>query len=437
METPDGKDFSARPGKEKASLLASVRRRLGPIAGAVARLIARAIAITARAIWRALVWVARAIGKFSITTWRLASALDSALWRATKLLARRFWDAALHGLKLAGQVTHSFVLWLPTRTGRAYSAVAGVVFILSLLAIVDLLRQDAASLDGNLAFDRAPIDEDDPILARIEGRYVHLSEIEAAARASGQLEDGELLTPVLAFERGLVESYVEQRLLARAARDGGLHRQPGVLRRVNAARDRILAASLIQSRLDDAVTPDVVQRFYQSQRKVMEVGDEVRARHILVETGAEAEEIVGLLEGGASFAALARERSLDRATAPLGGEIGWFSRAMLSRRLSNAAFSTPVGEIAAPVETEFGWHVLEVLGRRPTNARPFPEVQDDIEEYLKLQTIAETLRDLEAESQVAYYRPEIPETSPTIAPLIGRDEMPSAPQLRVGDDPVN
>ena len=41
---------------------------------------------------------------------------------------------------------------------------------------------------------RAPIDEADPILARIEGRYVHLSEIEAAARAAGFLRPTETVT---------------------------------------------------------------------------------------------------------------------------------------------------------------------------------------------------------------------------------------------------
>ena len=414
METPDGKTFAKdkEPAPRSAQATALLR-----VAGA-------ALSILLRFAGRMIMIALRAFGKFVITTWRLAAALDSALWRATKLIARRLWEATKHGLALLGQVIRSFILWLPTRTGRAYSAVSGVVLVIALLWIADALRAGPGEIAGLNDDLRAPVDEGDPILARIGGRYVHLSEIEAAARAGGQLQEGESLTPALAFERGLVETYVEQRLLARAAQDTGIHRTPSVLRRVNAARDRILAASLIQSRINEEVTPETVARYYNEQRKIMEVGDEVRARHILVETGAEAEEIVALLEGGADFGALARERSLDRATAPLGGEIGWFSRRLMARNFANAAFRTPVGEIAPPFQTDYGWHVVEVLGRRPTNAKPFEELRDDIEEFLVRETVAETLRDLQDENRVVYYRPEVDSLAQSEPPAIEPGEAP-------------
>ncbi len=425
MDTPDGKSFAKKKAPKPA-----------PAGGTARRLLRRAGSLALAGVQIAAVTVLRAIGKFIITTWRLASALDSALWRATKLLAGRFGEAFLRAVSLAWQVIYSLILWLPTRTGRAYSAVSGIALVISGLWIADELRAGSREAEAAGANARAPIDEDDPILARIEGRYVHLSEIEAAARGNGQLAAGERLSPALAFQRGMVEGYVEQRLLARAAQDTGLHRSPGVLRRVNAARDQILAASLIQSRLDRDVTPEKVERFYREQRKIMQIGDEVRARHILVQSEAEAEEVIALLrEEGADFARIARERSLDRSTAPLGGEIGWFSRAMMERRFARAAFATPVGEIAAPFQTEYGWHIVEVRGRRPTSAKPFEEVRDDIEEFLRLEVIAQTLRELEDENRVVYYRPEIAAETPSIAPLILPGETSDLPETddEIGD----
>ena len=380
--------------------------------------------IVGRAAFRLSMIILRAIGKFSITTWRLASALDSALWRAVKLLARRLGEALLHALALLGQVLRSLILWLPTRTGRAYSALCGVAIVICALWIADLLRESDEVIHIAGGASRPPIDEEDPILARIGARFVHLSEIEAATRASGMLEAGETLTLAQAFERGLVESYVEQRLLARAAEAGGLHRAPAVLRRVNTARDRILAASLIQSRLDEEVSPDVVERYYNEQRKIMTVGDEVRARHILVDTEETALEIVTLLDGGAEFASLARERSADRATAPVGGEIGWFSRSLMARNFSNVAFRTPVGEIAPPFRTEFGWHVLEVTGRRPTRAKPLSEVEGEIEEFLRNETIARLLSELVDENRVVYYRPEVARETTPPPPLAPSEQRP-------------
>lgn len=417
METP-----TSRKKKESGKSAPAAAR-----GAALARLLGAGAMILLRLAGRFLSAVLAAIWKFIITTWRLASALDSALWRAIKLLARRMGDAMMHALALLGQILRSFVLWLPTRTGRAYSAVSGVVLVIALLWIADTLRAGPGVSVASGGVERAPIDEEDPILARIDARYVHLSEIEAAARSSGQLRQNESLTERQAFERGFVENYVEQRLLARAAQDAGIHRSPAILRRVNAARDRILAASLLQSELSEEITPETVQKYYDEQRKIMEIGDEVRARHILVETGAEAEEIVQLLSDGADFGALARERSQDRATAPLGGEIGWFSRAMMTRNFSRVAFSTSVDTVAAPFQTEYGWHVMEVTGRRPTSARPFSEVRDDIEEFLRLELIAGMLRNLEDENRVVYYRPETENQAPAVAPLI----MPGNPGAEV------
>lgn len=411
MKTRDGKGSSG----EKA--------RKPP--GGAARVLGGAAIRGTGALWTAAGVVLRAFGKLVITTWRLAAALDSALWRAAKLILRKTINGVADALGLAAMAFRSLLLWLPTRTGRAYSAVSGVVLIVAGLWIVDELRAGPGAAGADSALLRPPIDEDDPILARIEGRYVHLSEIEAAARAGGFLREGEALTPATAFERGLVQSYVEQRLLARAAQDEGLQRAPGVLRRVNAARDRVLAASYMERKLSDRVTPETVERFYNSQRDITELGDEVRARHILVETGAEAEEIMALLSDGADFGRLARERSIDRATAPLGGEIGWFTRSMMTPALGRVAFATRPGDLAPPFQTEFGWHVLQVTDRRATRSVPLSDVRDNIEEFLRLRMIEQTIEELAEQSQVVYFRPETRE-----APVSPPPPDLSAPGLR-------
>ncbi len=381
MKTPDGKEF--QDAKRARPLIKAAR-----VVAAIAMIILRAL------------------GKFIITVWRLAAALDSALWRASKLAARKAGTAALIATGWALAACRGLLRWLPTRSGRAYSAFSGIVLIIAGLWIIDYVRAGPSVEMSGQSVLRPPIDEEDPILARIEGRYVHLSEIEAAARAGGFLREDETLTPESAFSRELVEAYVEQRLLARAALNSGLQRTPQVFRRVNAARDHVLAGAFIEDRMNASVTPEKVRQLYDSTAGVTRLGDEVRARHIVVATGAEADEIVKLLEGGADFGELARSRSIDRATAPLGGEVGWFTKAMMAPAFANAAFSTAPGNVAAPFQTEFGWHVLEILGRRATSDVPFEAVKDNIAEYLRLRTIDTTIAELAEENQVVYFRPE-------------------------------
>jgi peptidyl-prolyl cis-trans isomerase C len=344
-------------------------------------------------------------GKAIATVWRLAGALDSALWRGVKLGAMSSGGVAGRSLKAAAGAIGDVFAWLPSRGGRAYAAASGVILVIAGLWIVDEIRGAASQSDAFEAIFRPPVDAADPIVARLDGRFVHLSEVEAAAKTSGQLLDDEDLTVESAFARDLVSAFIEQRLLARAAFEEGVHRDAAVAARLSAARDRILAASYMESRIEATVTPERVRRLYDSQADVTRLGDEVKARHILVATQGDAVAIVAALNAGGDFGAYARARSLDRATAPLGGEIGWFTKDMMTPSLGDAAFSTPIGSIADPFQSDFGWHVLEVLDRRPTRGVAFAAVEDNIRRFLTLRAIDDTLKSLKDDEDVLYFPP--------------------------------
>lgn len=381
VRTPDGRTFEAKGRPFDAG--ASARRALSLARAAVGG-----------------VW------KLVKTIWRLAEALDSALWRGAKL---GVWSTTRFTTSTARASAAAFAdvfRWLPSRGGRAYAAGSAIVLALCGLWAADEIRNARAEARSLDSIFRPPIDLNDPIVARVDGRFVHLSEVAAAARAGGQLRDGEKLTVEAAFDRELVSAYVEQRLLARAAAEAGLQRDPRVQQRLNAARDRILASSFMEGRIAAAVTPDRVRRLYESQSDVTRLGDEVNARHILVGTEAEARQIVAELAAGGDFAAIARARSLDRATAPLGGEVGWFTKEMMTPPFAGAAFSTPAGEIAEPFASEYGWHVLEVVGRRPSSSVSFVAVEDNVKRFLTLRAISQTIDELKDQEEVTYFRPD-------------------------------
>lgn len=355
--------------------------------------------------------------KAVVTVWRLAEALDSALWRGLKLGAVTAGAFAGQSVVAAASAIGEVFAWLPTRSGRAYAAASGVILVVATLWIVDEIRGAATQSDGFDTFFRPPVDLADPIIARVDGRFVHLSEVEAFAKTAGRLLDDETLTVEAAFARELVNAYVEQRLLAKAAVEEGLQRDAATAARLSAARERILAAAYMRARIDAAVTPERVRRLYDSQADVTRLGDEVRARHILVATEDDARAIAAALAAGGDFGAYARARSLDRATAALGGEIGWFTKDMMTPSLADAAFSTPPGSIAAPFQSDFGWHVLEVLARRPTRGVAFAAVEDDIRRFLTLRAVDDTLKSLKDDQDVLYFPPASADTG---APAGGR-----------------
>lgn len=384
VRTPDGREFSGPPPRRAGHAGLSM----------------------VSAAFNGLRYITRGFLKIAVTIWRLAEALDSALWRGLKLgaatTARFLMSSASASAAAFGEVFR----WLPSRSGRAYAAGSGVVLVLCALWAADEIRNVRSDASSRDALFRPPLDLEDPIVARVDGRFVHLSEVEASARAGGQVQDGEKLTVETAFARDLVSAHVEQRLLARAALDDGLQREPRVQRRLLAARERILAAAFMEGRIAAAVTPDRVKRLYETQADVTRLGDEVKARHILVASEAEAQAIVEEVRAGGDFAAIARGRSLDRATAPLGGEVGWFTKDMMTPPFAAAAFSTAPGDIADPFSTEFGWHVLQVLDRRSTGGIPFGAVEDNVRRFLTLRTVNQTLDALRAEDDVLYFPPQ-------------------------------
>ena len=89
----------------------------------------------------------------------------------------------------------------------------------------------------------------------------------------------------------------------------------------------------------------------------------LQVRHILVETEEEAQEIINLLEEGADFDTLARERSIDPGAQGNGGDLGFFERGDMVPAFEQAVFSGEPGDLIGPVRTEYGYHVVEVLDR--------------------------------------------------------------------------
>jgi len=86
------------------------------------------------------------------------------------------------------------------------------------------------------------------------------------------------------------------------------------------------------------------------------------ARHILVETQEQCEDLKKQIAGGADFAELAQQHSKCPSGAQ-GGDLGTFSPGQMVKEFDEVVFSAPVGEVQGPVQTQFGFHLVEVTSR--------------------------------------------------------------------------
>ncbi len=86
------------------------------------------------------------------------------------------------------------------------------------------------------------------------------------------------------------------------------------------------------------------------------------ARHILVATEDQCNDLKTQIDGGADFADLAKAHS----TCPSGGRggaLGEFGPGQMVPEFDKVVFSAPVNEVQGPVKTQFGYHLLEVTAR--------------------------------------------------------------------------
>jgi len=86
------------------------------------------------------------------------------------------------------------------------------------------------------------------------------------------------------------------------------------------------------------------------------------ARHILVETEDQCNELKTQIEAGADFVELAKEHS-QCPSGQSGGDLGEFSPGQMVKEFDEVVFSAEIGKVHGPIQTQFGYHLIEITSR--------------------------------------------------------------------------
>ena len=227
----------------------------------------------------------------------------------------------------------------------------------------------------------APAKPADParVVARVNGQPITEADLAVAA------EDPALSIPGAneTQKRDILIGYVaDLKLGAKAAEDAKLASAPEFTRRLTYMREKLLVDEYLDAQVKKAITPDAVRKLYDETSKEMKPEEEVRARHILVESEDDAKKAAARLKGGEDFAKVAAELSKDPGSKTDGGELGFFTKDRMVAPFAEAAFKMKPNEISDPVQSQFGWHVIQVEEKRTKPTPSFDEMKDQIEQYL-------------------------------------------------------
>jgi peptidyl-prolyl cis-trans isomerase C len=153
---------------------------------------------------------------------------------------------------------------------------------------------------------------------------------------------------------------------------------------------------------------------------VASLGSEYHARHILVATQAEAQDIIAKLKSGADFAKLATQKSTD-GSAKQGGDLGWFGRASMVKPFSDAVATLEKGQITQqPVQTQFGWHVIKLEDTRSPTPAAFEEVKDKAKASVERKKVMAFADELKKAATIEKIKPAEAVAAPVVAPAAAK-----------------
>jgi peptidyl-prolyl cis-trans isomerase SurA len=135
------------------------------------------------------------------------------------------------------------------------------------------------------------------------------------------------------------------------------------------------------------ISPHKIETYYVEHKDDFKEEDQVKLRMIVLTKTSEgdnsqkqklAEEILGKLNGGASFTDMANLYSQDKQS----GERPWMEKSALRKELSDAAFTLKPGEKSGVIDTPEAYYILQVEDKREARVKPLPEMRDAIEKIL-------------------------------------------------------
>ncbi len=281
-----------------------------------------------------------------------------------------------------------------------------LAFLLATAAIGPTAAQENQPATGATAGQTAPptaAPPPDTVVAIVNGTKVTRADVIASAQSL----PAEYQSKIDAIFPALIDRLVDLTLLAEEGRKQNLQDDAEVKARLDQLANQVIQEVVIRRHLQKEMTEDAIKARYEKFIKEQPAQTEIRASHILVATEEEAKDIIKQLDGGADFAAIAKEKSTDPSAKQNGGDLGYFTAGEMVPEFSQAVFAMEKGESTkAPVKSQFGWHVIKVVDKRQKAPPTLEETHSHIEELLSGELLTAYLTSLRSTAQVQKFNPD-------------------------------
>ena len=278
------------------------------------------------------------------------------------------------------------------------------ILMASAASLITLYGCNSSELTNTVAPSKSAI------AATVNGTPISESRVDILTKqstAQGQSNNPEL-------RKNIIEHLSIQFLVSQEAIKKGLDKTPEVSDQIDLTKQSILANAFIQDYLkNNSVSDDMLKDEYEKIKGEM-AGTEYKARHILVETEAEAKDIIAKLnKNPKAFETLAKEKSKDPGSKVNGGDLGWFDPRGMVPEFGAAVTKLAKGEFTEePVKSQFGYHVILMEDSRAKAAPTLDQAKPMLQQKITQQNLKKLFDDLKAKAKIEVVQAAVPAISP-------------------------
>ena len=248
------------------------------------------------------------------------------------------------------------------------------------------------------------------VAATVNGTAISQSRLDLLVKqgtSQGQPDSPEM-------RKKIIDQLSMQVLISQEAVKKGIDKNPDVSDQIDLTRQSILTNAFVQDYMKSSpVTDDMVKAEYEKIKAQM-TGSEYKARHILVDTEAEAKDIIAKLKKNPkAFESLAKAKSKDTGSKANGGELGWFDPRAMVPEFGAAVSKLTKGQFTQePVKSQFGYHVILLEDSRPITIPPLDQVKPQLQKQVQQQNMQKLFEDMKAKAKIEIVQAATPAVSP-------------------------
>jgi peptidyl-prolyl cis-trans isomerase C len=201
----------------------------------------------------------------------------------------------------------------------------------------------------------------------------------------------------------VLDDLVSLKIMATQGEKDGVQDDPDVQAELGLLRMRVLADAESQKFIKSQTPSDADLKAEYEQAVSKMDHTEYHARHILVASKDQADQVIKKLKGGAKFEDLAKTQSTDSGSKNNGGDLGWFTTSRMVPPFANAVKELKKGEVTPePVQTQYGWHVIKLEDTRDAQPPAFdnPQVKQQLTDAVLRKKLQEYVANLKKTAKV-------------------------------------